>query len=196
MFVVQIGTNNGSDHVLKLCKQYKDIITGIVLVEPFAIHNESIQKNYQDLPHVQLYNVAIVADENVTKVRMYYAMADGPTEQVPQRSFEVTSICYDHLIKHDYKPSEILTFDIQAMHMNELLALTGRTVFDYVFMDIEGIDRQVLESIDFETYDIRNLQIEKLHLDLQWLIQFMTARGYEATASLDAYNYDILFRKQ
>jgi hypothetical protein len=60
--IVQIGTNNGNDHVLQLCKNTKPKF--VLLVEPFPIHVKSIETNYKGIPYVlekvQLHVILLV----------------------------------------------------------------------------------------------------------------------------------------
>lgn len=193
MIIVQIGTNDGNDHVRQLCKSIN--ADRILLVEPFNIHNSAIIKNYEGIKNYTIFNCAIVPKDDIKKVDMYYCIEDGPTGH-PNKKFEVTSMIPQHLIKHGYKTQSLKKFEVHAISINNFLKQNNCSVIDYLFLDIEGIDKEVLESIDFNSFDIKRIQIERLHLDEKWLISFMQHRGYVSRKSLDHYNYDILFEKQ
>jgi len=191
MIVIQVGTNTGNDHVLQLCKQMK--FDRILLVEPFVIHNTSIQRHYNGIPNVNIDNIAIVPN-NVKNIDLYFTHEDGPAGH-PNKSYEVASIKPEHLVKHDYKYESLSKVTVPAMTMNEYFANYGLTKIHYLFLDIEGIDFEVLETIDFDTFDIRHLQIEHLHLDKTRLYEFMKSKGYVATKGIDTYGYDTMFIK-
>lgn len=191
MILVQVGTNTGNDHVLQLCKQQQ--FDQIFLVEPFAIHNESIHKYYAGISNYTVDNIAIVP-KSVANVDFYYTDNDGPAGH-PCKSYEVASIKPDHLVKHNYSYMSLRKISVPALTMNEYLTKYNLRQIDYLFLDIEGIDFEVLETIDFSTFDIRNLQIEHLHLDKNKLLQFMKSKGYTATKGMDLCGYDTMFVK-
>ena len=192
MILVQIGTNNGNDHVLQLCKQVR--FDKILLVEPMSIHNSSIYRNYSGVSNYTLDNIAIVPTPRPF-VDIYYTENDGPSNH-PNKSYEVASIKPEHLIKHNYTYTSLRTIRVPALTINEYLANSNIVKLDYLFLDIEGIDFEVLESIDFGRFDIKHLQIEHLHLDKQRLLQFMSSMGYTPQKGMDMYGYDTLFVKQ
>jgi FkbM family methyltransferase len=191
MIIVQVGTNTGNDHVLQICKQQS--FDSIFLIEPFAIHNESIHKHYRGVPNYKIDNIAIVPKSMAT-VELYYTENDGPLSHV-NKSYEVTSIKPEHLLKHNYTYTSLRKFTVPAFTMNEYLTKYNLYKIDYLFLDIEGIDFEVLETIDFNKFDIRNLQIEHLHLDKHRLFEFMSSKGYSPTKGMDLCGYDTMFVK-
>jgi FkbM family methyltransferase len=188
--VVQIGTNTGKDHVRDLVGKIPTSL--VLLVEPFDIHNESIKNAYGSIRHV-VENIAIVPD-NRDSVSLYYHDDDGPRNN-PNKSFQVASIIPQHIQRHDYDGKTIQSVNVRACTLNHLFAKYDLTTIDYLFMDIEGIDMDVLESIDFTTYNIKKLQIEHLHLDANRLHSFMSQRGYRATPGMDYHGFDTMFIK-
>ena len=190
MTVVQIGTNNGRDHVRDLARKIP--INTLLLVEPFDIHNESIKNEYSFTKHT-IENIAIVPDDRQS-VKLYYHVEDGPKNDT-RKSFQVASIDPQHIKRHSYDEKTIQYVDVPACRLNALLAKHNLHTLDYLFMDIEGIDMEVLESIDFSTYDIRMLQIEHLHLDVNRLHSFMNSKGYRPTKGIDYHGFDTMFIK-
>ena len=59
MKIVQIGTNNGKDHVNIFAKHFNEQIDIILLVEPLEELNNEIYRNYQTFKNVHLENVVI-----------------------------------------------------------------------------------------------------------------------------------------
>lgn len=190
MNIVQIGTNNGIDHVRDLVG--KILTNKILLVEPFDIHNQSIKNSYSTIDHI-IENIAIVPDDSKI-VKLYYHKDDGPENNV-LKSFQVASIIPEHIKKHNYNENTIQHIDVPAYTLNKLLEKHSLYKIDYLFLDIEGIDMEVLESIDFSTYDIKRLQIEHLHIDANKLHSFMTSKGYRSTNGIDYYGFDTMFIK-
>jgi FkbM family methyltransferase len=190
MKIVQLGTNTGNDHVRDLCLQVKPQL--VILVEPFVRHNSDIQINYKDIQNVYIENIAIVTGDT-KEIVMYYTELDGK-QRGPECSYLVTSILQSHLEKHGYQKESMETFITKAMRINELFDKYNLSTIDFLFIDIEGIDFDVLKMIDFEKYKIQNLQIEQIHLNLGELSAFMSQKGYEPHNGIDSHGYDVMFR--
>jgi FkbM family methyltransferase len=191
--IVQIGTNNGNDDVRNFCISVKPDF--ILLVEPFKIHIDSIKKNYESLiNNVVIEDIAIFPDETKETVKLFYTIEDGP-KKAPDCSFQVTSVNSTHVIKHYPHLTDLDSFEAKCMTLNKLFDKYNLRKIDYLFLDIEGIDFEVLISIDFDKYDIKHLQIEHLHLDNQKLIEFMTSKGYIRGIAFDSKGFDMMFDK-
>jgi FkbM family methyltransferase len=191
MKVVQIGTNNGSDHVNLFCKSVKPSL--ILLVEPFDIHIEDIKRNYDSLNNVIIENIAIHYDKNIREAEFFYTELDGPNRGA-NCSYQVSSLLPEHLIKHGYRPDSLKAVNISSLTLNELFIKYNLSEIDYLFIDIEGVDLQVLKSIDFNNFKINNIQIEHLHLDKNDLFSFMKQQGYIIGETISNSEYDTLFR--
>ena len=51
MNIIQLGTNNGDDHVNKFCKENINNFNKIILIEPLNFLNKHIIKNYNELSY-------------------------------------------------------------------------------------------------------------------------------------------------
>ncbi len=193
MKIVQIGTNNGDDHVRDLCKEiHPDFI---LLVEPFSIHNPEIHRHYAEIPNYRIENITITTDSDSRKP-LFFCEADGPIRG-PGCNYHVSSIDPAHLVKHGYAADTLRTVEVPAMTLNELLATHRCEQLDFLFLDVEGIDFEVLKSIDFERFDITHLQVEHLHLNREQLLTFMASKGFSPLErGIDYHGYDTMFRKQ
>jgi FkbM family methyltransferase len=195
MIVVQIGTNNGNDHVRDFCCIHKP--SKVILVEPFSIHYDDIQKNYSGIENVVTEMIAITPNSEKLAT-LFYSIADGPSRG-PGFSYQVTSMIAEHLLipgHGHYSISDLRPITVEAMTINELFIKHNLHKIDYLFLDIEGIDFEILEMIDFSKFDIKNIQIEILHLDKVKLDTFMNKHGYISTnTTLDKEGYDMLYRK-
>jgi FkbM family methyltransferase len=189
MIVIQLGTNNGNDHVRDLCKsQHPNLV---ILVEPFSRHNTTILENYKGIENVNLINKAILAEKQ-DRVELYYTELDGKIRG-PTCSYLVTSTLKSHLHKHGYTDESIEAFTVEALTLEELFTNFNLTEIDYLFIDIEGIDFDVLKSINFEKYKINHIQIEHIHLDKEGLNRFMAEKKYYPKPGLDHHGYDTLY---
>ena len=190
MKVVQIGTNDGDDDIREFCLNVRPDF--VLLVEPFNYHLNKIKENYSDIiKNVYIENIAIHPTDNLRSVKLFYSERDGIDHK-----YQITSMIPEHLIKHGADSSELKTFEVPSLTINALFDKYSLKHIDYLFLDIEGIDFEVLKSINFEKYDIKHLQIEHIHLNLEELKFFMRKKGYVTTSrAIDTTGYDILFRK-
>jgi FkbM family methyltransferase len=189
--IIQIGTNNGKDHVRELVRMLPK--SKLLLVEPFDIHNPSIKSSYESCNFI-IENIAIVSD-NRLMVKLYYSEHDGPID-LPEKSFEVASILPSHITKHNYASNTIRHIEVPACTLNDLFLKHKFHKIDYLFLDIEGIDWECLKSIDFNKYDIDNIQVEHLHLNKDLLFIYMNWKGYTASKGLDERGFDTMFKKK
>ena len=196
--IVQIGTNTGIDHVRDFVKTLQD--PRVLLVEPFSVHNKSIQSAYAP-NKIRLENIAIVPDGR-NDIALYYTELDGPnsfaaianSHHRAIKTFQVASVVAGHVLKH-YPNATLKHINVPAHTLNSLFNMCGLVRIDYLFLDIEGIDFVCLKTIDFSAYDIRHLQIEHLHLDQNELHSFMSSKGYVASKGMDREGYDTMFTK-
>ncbi len=190
MIIVQLGTNTGDDHVLQLCKRVNPDF--VLLVEPFSVHNEIIRENYKDIKNYIIENIVISEKEN-EMVDFYWTEYDGKMKG-PECSYMVSSLDPQHIIKHHYPPESVVSFKVKSITINTLFKQYNLKEIDYLFIDIEGADFNVLKMIDFDTYKIKNIQIENLHLNTTELHSFMKYHNYSQGTSLEP-NFDVLFYK-
>lgn len=193
MNIIQVGTNSGNDHVLKLCKKITpERINRLILVEPFDVHNELILINY-NLFNFELLNVAIVPNNNLDKtIQFYHHNDDKFGRNDGTISFEVASINKDHIIKHYGDTIEkINIINVKTLTINELFELKNIIEIDFLFLDIEGIDFDVALSLDLSKYSIKNIIIEVLHLDKDALITYFKKYDYYPVNDDDQNEFNI-----
>jgi len=77
---------------------------------------------------------------------------------------------------------ELETYDVPTTTFNEVMEELGYTTIDYLKIDIEGWDFQILKSIDFEKYKINIIKMETGYCD-----------PYEVADMLDDLGYHIEF---
>jgi len=196
MNIVQIGTNHGDDHVRDLAlKNEHDLI---LLVEPFSVHNNSIVKNYSQIKNYIIENVAIDGDINdgdTIHKNFYYSEDSKPSIEFPGRNFMTASLHPSHVRKHGL--SNIKEIKVSCISINTLFDKYNLHTIDYLFIDAEGSDLGILKSINFDKYEISNIQMEKLHIDRSELNKFMNSKNYYiSNNSPDSDGYDILFSKK
>ena len=152
---MQIGTSNADDHCYNFVKD-KDIEFG-VLVEPMIEMMDLAKKCYGSLleeKNINTETIAIVPeDRKKDKVTIYYHW--------PNTAFN--SIFKEHTNSFD-QPDELKSFEVDAMTINQLFDKYSVTILDYLFIDTEGLDGEILMSIDLNKYSIKEIIFEHGHL--------------------------------
>lgn len=173
---VQFGTYNGNDEFYAEIKTKNPSL--VVLVEPNGDLNKTINDRYQSLSNIHIENIAIHPDASRDTLTLHKCHA-------------VTSWDLNHVLKHKnaYKSeSDIKPFDVPCLSPNQLFEKYSLSSIDLLQIDIEGLDENVILSIDFNKYSIKKLVYEYLHIDNQKVQDFLRSAGY-STFTKDGYNF-------
>lgn len=180
MNIIQIGACVGNDGLTKYIESIHNI-EKLILVEPMNIHNEKLQEVYKGYSFI-IENIAITTND-VKEMSFYYHKEDGP-------NFEVSSITKEHILKHVIYNSKltedgIVELRVPCMTINDLLEKHNILDLDYLHIDAEGIDDQLIMSIDFDKYDIKKIFFEAHHIDRHRIVSFLSDKGYTSTPAGD-----------
>ena len=202
-FYIQIGAGGGD---LDEISNFKDGFTNflkkrgvkkddkILIVEANPLNLDRLKECWKDFKNLKILNLAIVDkrfdDENI---KIYYTEDDKPC-------YQVSSIFKEHLIKH-YPNSKILTKTVQSKKINDfLIDETKKKPIEYLAIDTEGLDFDLVMDIDFDIFEIKNISIEFLHLNKKCkkqLIHKLIEKGYSYYGNgFDVRGYDFMFTKK
>ena len=157
MNIVQIGVNVSKDACYAFAKDNKDKIENIYLVEPLPSCIPDIQSTFQDFKNVNIFNIAISADSNVSSAKFYSIKGEPKTAQ---SSFNI-----EHLMDHGAKESEIESFNVECMTLNDFFEKNSITNCERLYIDTEGHDSLILLGFDYLKYNIKWIEFETLHTD-------------------------------
>ena len=162
----------------------------VFVVEANPKNIEKLNKSYKNYDNVKILNFAISSNDD--EITLYYAEEDSP-------HYQVCSSNINHVKKY-YPNSVIKKFNIKSISINDFLKKYSINQIDYLSIDIEGLDYDVLMSIDFTKFSIDNICIEYLHLTKFQkinLINFLSKKGYSYYGyGYDHNNFDYLFIKK
>jgi FkbM family methyltransferase len=166
--IVQIGSHKGNDDLYKLIKNF-DLteVSKIILVEPQSEFNHFLHENYHSYNHI-IENVVINNDESLNKVKFYSCLED--------KNKEISSLNINHLHKHNQ--TNFIEREFTCMTLNKLLSKHNIKSLDLLFIDAEGFDDKIIESIDFVKFDIKRIFYENLHIDNTKLKLFLESKNY------------------
>lgn len=152
---VQIGTNDGKDKFRDLVRHYSP--KKVVLVEPNKALNSRIWESYSGIPYnskVVIENVAITKESNgIVKLVI-------PDEEY-RGNHNYTSKHFS-LLPMDNWGKEFRHFMFApSMTFSQLCHKYEITHINFLQLDTEGYDSEIIKSIDFKEVSIDLLQFEK-----------------------------------
>lgn len=171
MKIIQIGTNNGKDHVNVFAKYFNKYLEFILLVEPLEILNEQIFKNYDTIKNVYLENVVISENNGSCIFNVNPSVSTH------------SSLHKDHLIKCHHKDENIQQKVVKCITIESLFVKYKISNLDCLFIDTEGSDIDILKKINFNKYNINYIIFEHKH---------SKENIYEYEESLKSFGYIIL----
>ena len=162
-----------------------------VIVEANPKNIDKLKSCYQNYENVNVLNLAITY-ENSKECEFFFTEDDAP-------HYQVCSLDINHVKKH-YPNSTINSFKIKALNINEFIANYVSNRIDYLSIDLEGIDYEILMKIDLLKTSIENISIEHLHLSKSQkkiMINHLNKHGYSYCGNgYDHQNFDYLFKRK
>ena len=178
MKIIQIGCNNGKDHVYDYIISHppqNQKIESIVLIDANINALDECKKTYQDIKNVQFINAAIVGDDTKNVVLFF------PSNSVDS---EHSSIYKEQLILH--KHTDISAVEVEAIHINDILS--SYYPIDRLYVDAEGVDIEIVFNINYNKYKIPYIYFEYAHSDGA----FTVGKNLDLTIErLKFHNYNI-----
>jgi FkbM family methyltransferase len=176
MNVVQVGSNVGNDDLTPLIIEHRDILQTLILVEPLSIHNEKLKECYKDVPFT-IENIAVTPAPSSEEVSFFYHSKDGG-----ESNYQVASIDKHHTLGHGFGEDGLVEIKVACLTLGELFDKYSLKDIAILFIDAEGLDEDLIKSLDFEKYNINKLIYENLHLkNSRSLIAFLNEKGYIVT---------------
>ena len=175
MNILQIGCNTGNDHVLEYVTNNQSNIDKIILVDASL---ESINKckiTYANIPNCIFIHGAVVTD-NSESVELFVPSHDGSSEHA--------SMNFDHLVQHNHV--DINKASVPAINILKLL--DQYEPIHRLYIDTEGWDTKIVNSIDFSKYKIPYLFFEYIHSDGPGIISWNFKREVK---TLLEHNYKV-----
>jgi len=172
-------------------KNYK-IGDKIFAIEANPANINKLKDCYKDFAGAEIFNLGI-SQKNNNELNFFYTDDDAP-------HFQVCSTSARHVKKH-YPNSKIKSFKIKSISINNFLEkYICNNDIDYLSIDLEGIDYEILMSINLKKYNIHNISVEYLHLNKNQkrnIVNYLIKYGYSYCGyGYDHNNFDYLFKKK
>jgi FkbM family methyltransferase len=150
---IQIGANVGNDFFQKKMETIIDPSL-IILVEPNSKLLEELKSNYKSLENkhkIIICNKAI-SNENKKTVLYIYETGDGHSSLIVRKS-------------HNCVAERV---EIEAITFNELCNIYKTKDVEMLFIDTEGLDYEIINSIDFYLCCLRLINHFPLYIILSF----------------------------
>ena len=161
----------------------------VVEVNPKNI--DKLTSCYQNYKNVDIVNIGIT-HKNSGECEFFFTEDDAP-------HYQVCSMNINHVKKH-YPNSIINSFKVQVLNVNEFIEKHVGNEIEYLSIDLEGNDYDILIEIDLSKTSIENISIEYLHLSKDQkknLIKYLNRHGYSYCGNgYDHNDYDYFFKKK
>ena len=156
---IQIGTNDGNDNFWKLVLAMAPDL--VILIEPNPALRHHIENNYRGIPGVHILTRAIYYTDD-TEVELYIPATRG-IEGTPGTNGHIfTHVNYSLVPMNNWgDKADMCKFKAKTISFDTLCAQFGITEIEYLQMDTEGFDSEIIRMIDFAKYRIHALRYEK-----------------------------------
>jgi FkbM family methyltransferase len=184
MKIIQLGANKGHDHLTEYLNASSLELELGIFVEPNQLHLEELKECYSAFPNAIIENIAIkTSDMEGDELTIYYYELDGP-------AFAVASTDPQHIKKH-YGDVVLDSFIVPCITLDELFKKYELKEIDWLLIDVEGLDAQIALDFDWDSYTIKRVDIENLHLgeDSERVRSIFTSRGYQEINSTNGFDW-------
>lgn len=188
--MLKIGAFTGNcDNTINIVNDMK-----IILVEPVKKYIKELQHNYSkynDKCTIKYIEKAISNSNGYTTI--YYPETAKDIHYIEQ----CASLNKQHILDHEYK-GEIIEQKVEKNTLNKLIRDNNIEHLDFLVIDTEGNDYEILMNCDFSIIRPKYIQFEYIHMDgfktfgrnYNKLQEYLKENGY---VFVSKNNFDCLF---
>ena len=188
--ILKIGAFTGKGDNSFIEKEYMKII----LVEPVKELYEELKYNYNNkYPNytIEYINKAVSNSDGTTTI--YYPTNTNKIPWIKQCS----SMSKEHIIAHGYTDN-INEYVVEKITLNKLVKQYNINNLDFLVVDTEGYDYEILINYDFNLLKPKYIQFEYIHMDgyNTWnknfnnICKYLEKNGY---VHVETSNFDCLY---
>lgn len=185
---IQVGANDGVsfDNIYPFFVNHP--CKGLV-IEPLPTFFERLRLNYKDYPRITPLNVALHPSQTECQI---YTVRHESLQNYPQSVAGIASFNKSHLLP-TVKESDIQVVTVQCRTLMALIHDHQITELDYLQVDTEGFDYEVIKMIDFSLVKPKIIKFESIHLQSAQkaeLYRLLANHGYKLIKeSMDTIAY-------
>jgi len=189
MNILQIGCNEANDNVSEFLKFYKPESPKALLVDASSSALDLAREFYKDFDNIEFKHSAVV-DTDEQEVDLFYPV------DVPNNVH--CSLLEDHVKTHkgiegeiaNKPPMEVKKEKVPALRINTLLDYFDGEFIDRLYVDVEGLDCQIINDIDLDKYKIGYIRFEHTHSEGTFKTNGPTLK--KTVQRLSEFNYSLL----
>lgn len=193
----QIGTNNGNDLFRRLV--LKHIPDCIILVEPNENLIHEIKQNYSGIQNVYIFNNAIYYN-NDEMLELYIPAKNGIMGTRADNNITYSDGHFSLVPMNDWgSKNDMVKIKTKSITFDKICSIHGITNIEYLQIDTEGFDTEIIKMIDLSKYKINRLRFEKWGFKTACFTEYNKEKAHElgengmtrAINKLIQYNYEI-----
>ena len=185
MTFIQVGANDGftGDNIFWFIKYH--LWSGI-LIEPVGYLFEKLKRTYKHCSNQLFFeNVAISEKDEIKE--FYYIENFQEDQQYPEWLKQLGSFKKEHVewVEKAYPGLQMKAEKINCVLLTSLVEKYNYHNLDFLYIDVEGYDFEIIKSIDFSKLNPRLIYYEHRHLsseDKENSKKFLTEKGYDIIA--------------
>jgi FkbM family methyltransferase len=158
----QIGTNDGNDLFRQLVIANKPDI--VILVKPNDQLIHTIKTNYAGI-NAHIYSNAIYYSDNET-IDLYIPSKNGIYGQKADNGITYNNVHFSLVPMNDWgKKEDMVKITTKSITFDTICENHHIKNIEYLQIDTEGFDSDIIEMIDFNKYKINEIRFEKWGFD-------------------------------
>lgn len=169
----EVGANDGISQSNTLVLEKKLKWNGI-LVEPIPSSYEQLKLNR---PNCKLFNNFLCNDKKQKKIIMKYDHGDKLMASV--------------YIKKFFEFKRFKKVEVESANFNSIVEKSNFKQIDFLSLDVEGFEIEILKSIDFEKYEPYVILIEVWKEKSFEIFDFLTKKNYIAVENFSNFDKNI-----
>ena len=172
----QIGTNTGYDQFRENVKFSKP--DRVILVEPNRELVPEITKNYKDISGVRIYNNAIYYENNKNVDLFIPKLVSRSDDSI--MGMRAANGCHYNNEHYTLCPlndwgdskDEMTKITAEGITFDEICRRENITEIEYLQIDTEGFDTEIIKMIDLKKYKIHRIRFEKWEFNSEQFSKF------------------------
>lgn len=155
MNILQIGVNDAKDKLFDFCSIHRKGISKAIFVDASIDSLNEAKERYKAILPNAIFIEAAVIDTNIEFVEFFYPIENKVSGH--------SSLIRSYLERGGY--TNIGSKKVSTKRINSLLDMFNGEIIDRVYIDVEGLDPNLILDIDYSKYLIPFINFESAHSD-------------------------------
>ena len=163
--LVVIGAHSGI-HIKDLISEYAN--QKVLLVEPVPYNYQILENDYKNNENIFISRNAIF--DEAKKDNFYHVKKESIKKLGKHWASQIGSFDKNHILNHknkrfDIKDDDIQITEVEFITFQDLVEKYSINSIDKLQIDVEGAEYKIMNSIDYNKIQIKNIFFESKHFD-------------------------------